>query len=316
MTIRRYTFVLALFVATSAWAVAPLPEGNRIPATVKTTLSVENPSLHMPTDVAVDSRGNVYVADGARDRLVTFNADGKVRSATTRPAGEALKRPIGLAVDSADRLWVADSDNHRLLVLAAGSMTLVETIALPAMDEKHPAVPTGIAVTPDLKRTYVVDNANHRLLIRDNATGRIMTMGRSGKAIGEFEYPFMTACGSGGDVYVVEAIGARVQILSAKDRWAGSIGSWGVTLGQFYRPKGIAVDSKGRIFVSDSTTNVVQVFDPRGRVIGCMTRPDGTPLRFEHPMGMAFDRAGRLYVTELAANRVAIVALEGRKDSP
>jgi DNA-binding beta-propeller fold protein YncE len=89
-----------------------------------------------------------------------------------------------------------------------------------------------------------------------------------------------------------------------------------VTLGQFYRPKGIAVDSKGRIFVSDSTTNVVQVFDPRGRVIGCLTRADGTPLRFEHPMGMAFDRAGRLYVTELAANRVAVVALEGRKDSP
>jgi DNA-binding beta-propeller fold protein YncE len=316
MTIRTCTFVLALFLWSAARAAAPLPAGTRIPATVKTTLAVENPTLHMPTDVAVDASGYVYVADGARDRLVILNPDGKLRTATTQPAAQALKRPIGLAVDSRDRLWVADTDNHRLLVLASVATQFVEAIALPEVDKKHAAAPTGVAVTPDLKRTYVVDNANHRLLIRDNATGDITPIGKSGRAIGQFEYPFMTACGSGGDVYVVEAIGARVQILSARDQWAGSIGSWGVTLGQFYRPKGIAVDASGRIFVSDSTTNVVQVFDARGRVVGCLTRPDGTPLRFEHPMGMAFDRAGRLYVTELAANRVAVVALEGRKDSP
>lgn len=310
------SLTLASCLSFQSAAVPPLPPDNQVPAAVTRPLAVDNPSFHMPTDVAVDSAGNVYVADGARDRIVILAPDGKLRSATTRPAGQRLRRPVGLTIDSKDRLWIADTDNHRLLVIQQFAEHLVQSIDLPPLDTKHPAVPTGIAVTPDLRRTYVTDNANHRLLLLDNATGRITPLGQSGPAIGQFQYPFKVACGTGGDVYVSEAIGARLQILTPEDRWAGAIGSWGVELGQFYRPKGVAVDATGRIYVSDSTLNVVQVFDPRGRVIGCLTDPDGRRLRFEHPMGMTFDRTGRLYVVELAANRVAVVTLAGRKDSP
>jgi DNA-binding beta-propeller fold protein YncE len=308
--------VVIALLAGSARAVPPLPEGNRVPATVTHTMTVADPGFHMPTGVAVDSRGDVYVADGARDRLVALSGNGKVKLATTRPAGQALTRPVGVTVDSKDRVWVADTGGHRLVVLSAGAAELVETIELPAVDERHPAGPTGLAVTADLARTYVADNPNHRLLVRENASGRITLLGRAGSAVGQFQYPFEVACGTGGDVYVSEAIGARLQILTAEDRWAGAIGSWGVELGQFYRPKGVAVDAGGRIYVGDSTLNVVQVFDVRGRVVGCLTGVDGRPLRFEHPMGMAFDLSGRLYVVELAANRVAVVALGGRGDSP
>jgi DNA-binding beta-propeller fold protein YncE len=267
--------------------------------------------------VAVDSKQNVYIADGARDRIVVLTPAGKLHHATTRPAGQPLKRPVGLAIDAKDRLWIADTDGHRLLVLEQMAQRLAETIDLPPLDEKHPASPTGLTVTPDLNRTYIADNANHRLLIRDNASGRITPLGQGGTAVGEFQYPFKVACGSSGDVYASEAIVARLQILTAEDRWAGPIGSWGVEIGQFYRPKGIAVDIGGRIYVSDSTLNVVQVFDARGRVVGCLSDDGGRPLRFAHPMGMAFDRAGQLYVVELAASRVAVVTLGGgRKDSP
>jgi DNA-binding beta-propeller fold protein YncE len=308
-------FLALLLSAARSNGVAPLPETYRVPATVSKTLAVENPALHMPTDVAVDSLGNVYIADGARDRLVILSVDGKRRVATTQPAGQAIKRPVGLAVDAKDRLWVADTASHRLLVLDGVAERLIEKIDLPAVDDAHAAAPTGVAVTADLKRTYVADNANHRLLIRENESGQISTLGQSGTAVGQFQYPFKVACGFAGDVYVSEAIGARLQVLTKEDRWAGPIGSWGVEIGQFYRPKGIAVDDKGRIFVSDSTLEVIQVFDGRGRVIGCLSDPDGRPLRFAHPMGMAFDRKGQLYVVELAANRVGVVTLSGRKDS-
>jgi len=297
-------------------AVTPLPESYRVPATIRQTLTVENPTLHMPTDVAVDSHGNVYIADGARDRVVILSAAGRPRLATTRPVGQPLKRPVGLAVDAKDRIWIADTGSHRLLVLDEVGERLVEKIDLPAVDEAHPAAPTGVAVTADLKRAYVVDNANHRLLIRDNISGQITSLGQGGTAVGQFQYPFKVACGLAGDVYISEAIGARLQIITREGRWAGPIGSWGVEIGQFYRPKGVAVGPDGRIFVSDSTLNVVQVFDGRGRVIGCLSDAEGRPLRFAHPMGMTFDRTGRLYVVELAANRVAVVTLSGRKDSP
>ena len=320
MRSNAYPFWIALVAlllsAASLMAVAPLPETYQVPATVSRVLAGENPALHMPTDVAVNSNGNVYIADGARDRVVILSNEGKQRLATTRPAGQALKRPVGLTVDAKDRLWVADTGNHRLMVLDQLAERLIEKIDLPALDDAHRAAPTGITVTSDLKRTYVVDNANHRLLIRDNVSGEIIALGQGGTAVGQFQYPFKVACGLAGDVYISEAIGARLQVLTKEDRWAGPIGSWGVEIGQFYRPKGVAVDAGGRIFVSDSTMNVVQVFDARGRVVGCLSDTDGRPLRFAHPMGMTFDRNGRLYVVELAANRVAVVTLGGRKDSP
>src|SRR5688572_20841628 len=121
MGVKRPTWAVCMLVAlASSWAsaVPPLPEDKRIPARVVATLSTENPAFHMPTDVAVASNGDVYVADGARDRIVTFSADQKVRSATTRPAGRHLRRPVGLSVDAKDNLWIADTANHRVLVIA------------------------------------------------------------------------------------------------------------------------------------------------------------------------------------------------------
>jgi DNA-binding beta-propeller fold protein YncE len=308
--------VVTALSGTIARGVEPMPAEKRVGATVVATLTAESPSMHMPTDVAVDSKGNVYVADGARDRIVTFSPEYKVRSATTRPAGQQLKRPVGLCVDARDNLWIADTANHRLLVIGAGG-EVASDLPLPKTDQGKDADPTDVVVTADGRRTYVVDNPNHRVLVRDNnAGGKWTALGRPGRGIGQFEYPFMTAIGKDGDVLISEAIGARVQTLTAQDRWAGAVGAWGVELGHFHRPKGVATDAAGRIFVGDSTLNVIQVFDPRGQVEGVLTDAGGRPFYFKHPMGMTFDAKGRLYVVELAANRVAVVELQPAKGNP
>ena len=306
---------VACVLVAMAWclgAVAPLPEDKRVPAVVVGTLAPENPAFHMPTDVAVDSKGNVYVADGARDRIVTFGPDHRNRSATTQPAKQPLKRPVGVSIDTKDNLWIADTGNHRVVVIGPEG-NLVADMPLPKAAGKE-ADPTDVMVTPDGGRVYVVDNRNHQVLVRDGDIGFWSVLGRRGNAIGQFEFPFMAAIGNDNDVLVSEAIGSRVQTITRDDRWAGVIGSWGVELGQFHRPKGIATDKTGQIFVGDSTLNVIQVFDARGRVQGVLTDRDGRPLYFKHPMGMAFDGQGRLYVVELFANRVAVVSLTPRKE--
>lgn len=309
---------MAVFMLGSwALAVAPLPADRRIPASVTSYVDPEvTPRLHMPTDVAVDSTGTVYIADGARDRIVTVEADGKkVRAATTQPAGQILKRPVGVSVDAADNLWIADTDNGRLVVLSKTGQ-LVQTIDLPKTEAGKPSGPTDVAVTPDGKRLYVVDNLNHRILQRDaaDAAAPWKVQGKQGQAVGQFYHPFMVAIGNASDVLITEAMGSRVQVITAQDRWAGAIGTWGIELGQLYRPKGIAADARGRIYVSDSLVRVIQVFDARGRIIGALTGDDGRPLYFEHPMGLCFDKAGKLYVTELRANRIAVVTLKAQED--
>jgi hypothetical protein len=105
-------------------------------------------------------------------------------------------------------------------------------------------------------------------------------------------------------------VGARLQLISADNRWAGQIGHFGVAMGDLYRPKGLAVDAAGRIFVDDSSMGVIQAFDDAGKLLGVVTDDAGQPLRFDHPMGMRFDTAGLLYVVELGASRVSVVTLK------
>jgi sugar lactone lactonase YvrE len=186
---------------------------------------------------------------------------------------------------------------------------------LPQSPAAHPPDPTDLALTADHKRCYVIDNDNHRLLIRENDTGQWKAMGRQGRSLGQFQYPFTVCLGTENYVYICESMGARIQRISPTDRWSGLIGSWGVELGKFYRPKGVVADGQGKIFVSDSTLQVIQVFGPWGRIKGALCDQLGNLLRFEHPMGMCFDAKGRLYVVELGADRVAIVNLSAPADS-
>ena len=313
MTNRRLLTGLAILaMAVEARAAgATIPKEKQIAAQrVGALESPEDDAMHMPTDVAIDSRGNVFIADGANDRIVTFTDKGDWKGTLPWTGSDvALKSPVGLGIDANDRLWVADTGNRRILICSSNGGT-VEAITLPGAQADPAPEPTDVAVTSDGNRAYVIDNNRHRILICDNATGEWQSMGRFGEAVGQFRWPFMVCVGGDDYAAVTEAIGARVQRVSPKDKWAGSIGRWGIELGQLYRPKGIAIDRDGHLYVSDSTTQVVQVFNDRGVILGVLTESDGTPLRFAHPMGLAFDAQQRLHVVELRANRIAIVVIE------
>ena len=306
----RYAILVSglLVPALCAVGVERVPAERRIEArVVRTLVAPADQPMHMPTDVAVDASGQVFVADGTNDRIVRFRSDGSFDGVIAQWDSVTLSRPIGLSVDSQQRLWITDTGHHRLLV-TSGDGQLMERIDLPPLDQE-PFDPTGVAITADGKRTYIVDNDHHRIAIRDNTTGAFKILGRFGSGLGRFRWPFMVCVGSNGDAYVSDVIGARVQRLSRQDRWAGQVGRSGVELGQFYRPKGVAVDAKGQLYVTDSSLGVVEVFSERGGVRGVLTDAEGMPLRFQHPMGLCLDTAGRLYVVELNGDRVAVVAL-------
>ncbi len=320
-------------LAVIAGAVDPLPDGQRVLACITGGLVIRaepappdqaaQPPLRMPTDVAVDSTGRVFVADGVNNRVVVFDASGRAAPPITVAEGVNLSRPTGLAVDARDRLWIADTANRRVVVVADAGRELIEIIPLPQANSEIPVDATDLAVSPDLAWLYVADNDNHRLLVRDNRTRQWSTVGRRGPALGQMLWPFMLACDPDGRVYVTEAIGARVQRFVPAGGAGGAAGPaefgalraeravavWGLQAGQVYRPKGIAADRAGRVFVSDSTTGAVQVFAPTGRLIGALSGPDGRPIRFDHPMGLAVGPGSVLYVVELKADRVAAVSL-------
>jgi DNA-binding beta-propeller fold protein YncE len=69
-----------------------------------------------PESVAVDSAGNVFVADIRANRILEFDPSGALINSwggRGTGAGEFV-RPRGLAVDASDHVFVVDSGNYRI----------------------------------------------------------------------------------------------------------------------------------------------------------------------------------------------------------
>lgn len=80
-----------------------------------------------PTGLAVDSDGNLYVADTLNNRIEVFDADGKFIS-TFGKAGDGpgyFARPKGVAIDSDDHVWVADGMQDRVQVFNKEAQLLI-----------------------------------------------------------------------------------------------------------------------------------------------------------------------------------------------
>lgn len=68
-----------------------------------------------PSEVAVDSKDNLYVTDTANQRIQKISSDGNVTSIGKN--GSALGKfivPYGVAIDSKDNSYVTDIYNHRI----------------------------------------------------------------------------------------------------------------------------------------------------------------------------------------------------------
>ena len=81
--------------------------------------------LRLPAGVAMDQKGNLYIADAERHRILKMDTAGVIfpYAGTGEPgfAGDKgpayaarFLHPTGLATDLADYLYVADSGNHRI----------------------------------------------------------------------------------------------------------------------------------------------------------------------------------------------------------
>ncbi len=262
--------------------------------------------LEGPTDVAVALDGTAYVVDGVHDRVVVYGPTGRRQSAIG-----GLSRPLGVAVDSTGRVYVADSGNRRVQILNA-SGSVVRSLAMPPGPIRAPE-PTDVAVDEERRRLYAVDNDNHRVVVFDLDSGAVTgTMGRAGHGRGQYQFPFLATLDGEGQLYVVDVLNGRVQVIGTEGGYVWSIGRWGVEGGMFYRPKGVALDGGGRVLVSDSYLGVIQLFDRHGRFLGAVgDSATGKLKRFETPTGLATSADGRLFVVETTRNRVRVFQLDG-----
>jgi DNA-binding beta-propeller fold protein YncE len=269
--------------------------------------------FNKPSDVSVSKSGLIYVLDGVNNKIKVFDSKGKFLFSFGKEGsgrGE-FSSPLGIDIDHEGRLYIADSGNHRVQILEAKGGFISE-IKVPG-DHNHPADPTDVAVDELNHKCYIVDNDNHRVLAYDLSKLKLLkTSGSHGEGKDRFRYPFFIALGKEQNLYVVDVINTRVQVLNSEGLFIAEIGRWGVEKGEFFRPKGVAIDKNNRVYVSDSYMGVIQVFESTGEFYAALgDSATGKVKKFRTPMGLFIDQENRLYVVETLANKVSVFQLDG-----
>jgi DNA-binding beta-propeller fold protein YncE len=168
-----------------------------------------------PRGIAVNARGEVYVADTGSHRVQKFDADGKFLSAFGgRGAGDGVfDEPTGVALDKAGNVYVADAWNHRVQKLDPNGKFLAQWPVAGWASQSIVNKP-GVVVDAD-GAVYVTDPEAARV-VKLSASGQVRTVfGKPGNDAAGLNLPTGLALGPTGDLYVADAGNHRVQRFAA-----------------------------------------------------------------------------------------------------
>ena len=267
--------------------------GDSLPAYSGDGGAAVNAELHSPEDVAVDSSGNVYIADTANAFIRKIGTNGVINSiagnGTVGYSGDGglatsagLIQPFAVCVDSKGNVYITEPPDGRIREITA-SNGIINTIvgngvlgfsgdggsATKAMINQA----SGIALDASAN-LYIADTGNNR--IRTVVNGTINTIGGNGV----FAYS-----GDGGPAIMA----------------------------QLFAPQAVAVDASGNFFIADTGNNVVREVTAKGvisTIAGNGTAGFGgdngpaTAAQLNTPQGIAVDNSGNVYVSDTANARV------------
>ena len=269
-------------------------------------------SFNIPSGIAVDSKGNVYVSDTNNNRIRKLNNNsgtwsvstfagsgvtGSVSAATggaqfADGAGTTTARfnlPIGICIDLNDNIYVADNWNYRIRMISSAGV--VSTIAGSATKGTADGIgtaatfnaPTGVAVDSNLN-VYVAD-FNDRI--------RKITPSSAGWTVTTF---------AGGSGY------------SGYSDGAGSVA-------KFNNAWGVSVDSCNNVYVSDMNNHRIRKITPGGIVTtlagsGTTVFADGIGVAatFNFPKCMCTDKSNNLYLADTTNNRIRRIVTDSAND--
>lgn len=258
-------------------------------------------TLNFPGAVAVDRRGNLYIADTMNHRVRKVDKATGVISTIAgtgqhRCSGDggsataaALNEPAALVVDDRGNLYIADQSSNRvrkvdlntgiITTMAGTGETAYTGDGMPAV-EAGLSGPSGLALGPD-GDLYIADTFSGRIRRIDPATGVISTV-----------------AGDGGEY-----------------RFSGMANEFSTSLS---RPYGIALDAAGNLLITDSDSHLIRRWDRKRKIITRLAGSGqagfggdgGDPLAgsLNYPFGVVVDGAGNVYIADTFNHRIRMIA--------
>lgn len=249
-------------------------------------------NLALPTAVAYDAAGNLYIADANNHVIREVDTTGKISTVAGSgvqgfsgdgglATSASLDTPTGVAVDQNQNLYIADSHNQRIRIVSNG---MIHTFAGNgvagfsgdggAATSANLLLPTGVAVDT-AGNVYIADTNNNR--IRKVSGGVITTVAGDGEQIYSGDNGLATAAGldspagvavdASGNIYIADRHNQTVRKVDtlgnistvAGNNIFGFTGDGGTaTHATLADPTGVTVDAQGDVYIADSRNNVIR----------------------------------------------------------
>ena len=300
-----------------------------------------------PYGVAVDSNGNVFVADTGNQTIRKISPVGEVTTFAGAPGtrgsvngtGTAARfyNPYGIIIDASNNLYVADTFNFtiRKITPAAAVTTIAGSAGVAGHADKTGTSATfyrPASLTMDASgNIYVADTGND--IIRKIAPGGAVTTlagmpdtngvadGTNGTA--QFYNPYGITVGSDGNIYVADTLNDTIRQITPSGvvtTFAGVAGTGGNSDGTgtnalFRDPLGLAATGTN-ILIGDfgnASVRKISMDAIVATVAGFSGGPGtndgiGSAARFNSPTDLAFDANGNMYVADSVNNTIRKIA--------
>ncbi len=211
--------------------------------------------LSRPTGVAVDSTGNLFIADNGNYRIRKVDPSGKITtyagngSPTFCGDGQlatlaCLHTPTGVAVDARGNVYVADGYTYRVRKIWVSTRVITTIAGTGAMGSTGDGglaifaqlnVPTGVAVDAS-GNVYIAEQEGHRVR-QVSPSGTISTLAGNGNpafcgdggaaANACLRYPYGVAVDGSGNVFIADTSNFRVRKVAAGTRKISTVAGGG-----------------------------------------------------------------------------------------
>jgi hypothetical protein len=335
--------LISLVLSSSVYAQTVLFEPNRVNTYSGLSAGYANGTAasalyNLPTGIAADTFGNIYIADYSNNRIRKINSAGIVTNfagngtynfANGLDTNAKFRSPSSVACDLAGNVYVADQYNNRIRKITpaglvstyAGSGVIGTTDGL--ADSARFNFPTGVACDM-VGNVYVADQYNHKIR-KISPAGIVSTFCGVGIAgflngadsVARFSLPTGLACDMSGNVYVADYINNVIRKITPSGiatTYAGT-GTSGYQDGlasssMFVNPTGVFFDTNGDLFVCDKGNQKLRRVSLNGNVVTYagsfwgVADGSGTAAQFANPYNVIRARNGSLYLADANNNRI------------